>query len=369
MSKKIVFAVAAMGMSATAVHAGGVERSNQSVGVLFEEGRYLEFGFSVGSPDVSGTLATPLGTARSGDMTESFATFGGAYKADINETWSYAVIYNQPWGADVEYPSGTGYPFAGSAAELESHALTGILQYNLPSRVSFYAGLRAQSLDADANVNAASLSGYVARAETDYDVGYLLGAAYERPDIALRVSLTYNSEIDHELDTVETGLTPGPVPSTTEITTPQSLHLEFQTGVAADTLVFGGVRWVEWTEFEISPLVYSSPGAVNAPLVSYEDDRITWTLGVGRRLTEQWAIAGSLSYERTTDSLTGNLGPTDGFLSATLAANYTKGNTEVTAGISYFDIGDATTRISGAPGARFTGNDAIGFGMKVGYSF
>ncbi len=343
------------------VLAGGVERSNQSVAVLFEQGRYLELGLGYGDPSVSGSI----GAFQSGDMTDSFLNFGAAYKADLNDTWSYAVIYNQPFGANVSYPL-VAYPFAGSTADLSTHALTGILQYNLPSRVSLYAGLRAQSLKADASVNAVpSFSGYNATTDRDYKLGYVVGAAYERPDIALRVSLTYNSAIDHELDTVETGFTPGPVSSVTEITTPQSLHLEFQTGIVADTLLFGGVRWVDWTEFDISPAVYSSGLAVGAPLVSYADDRTTFTLGVGRRLNETWSVAASVSYEETTGSVTGNLGPTDGLLSATLGGTYTRDNMKITAGVSYVDIGDATTTAA----AEFTGNHAVGFGVRVGYSF
>lgn len=361
--KKLILTTTALTCAATSALAGGVERSNQSVGVLFEEGRYLEFGFVAANPSVSGEIQTLGGPLQSEDMTDSYFNFGLAYKADLNDTWSYALIYNQPFGASVAYPE-VAYPFAGSTAELETHALTGILQYNLPSNMSFYAGLRAQSLQADALVNAVpSFTGYTAEADRDYALGYLVGAAYERPDIALRVSLTYNSEIDHELDTVEDGLTPIPISSTTEITTPQSLHLEFQTGIAADTLLFGGVRWVDWTEFEIAPEIYTA--AVGAPLVSYEDDRTTFTLGLGRRLNENWAVAASVSYEEHTGSRTGNLGPTDGLLGVTLGGTYTKDNTKITGGISYVDIGDATTTAD----AEFTGNSAIGVGLKVGYSF
>lgn len=364
--RHLLLSTAALSAAAGAAMAGGVERSNQSVGVLFEQGRYMELGFTTGDPSVSGSLqVAPSVFAQSDDMTERFFSFGAAYKADLNDTWSYALIYNQPFGANVSYPL-IAYPFAGSTAKLKTHALTGILQYNLPSNMSLYGGLRVQSLDADATVNAVpSFSGYEAAADPDVALGYLVGVAYERPDIALRVSLTYNSAIDHSLDTVETGFTPGPVPSQTEITTPQSLHLEFQTGVAPDTLLFGGVRWVEWTEFQIAPAVYSSPLAVGRPLVDYLDDRITYTLGLGRRLNEAWSVAASVSYEEHTGSITGNLGPTDGLFGVTLGGSYTRDNMKVTAGVSYFDIGDATTNV----GARFTDNSAVGFGMKVGYTF
>ena len=105
--KKHILAATAIGVSTSTAFAAGVERSNQSVGVLFEEGRYLEFGLTGGDPKVSGTL----GPFQSGNMTESFLNFGGAFKDDINDTWSYAIIYAQPWGADVNYPL-VSYPFA-----------------------------------------------------------------------------------------------------------------------------------------------------------------------------------------------------------------------------------------------------------------
>ena len=99
----------------------------------------------------------------------------------------------------------------------------------------------------------------------------MLGGAYERPDIALRIALTYNSTIETNHTTVET--VGGGVVSTapTEIETPESVNLDFQTGIAADTLLFGGIRWVNWTDFEISPAFYSSPAAVGQPFLSYDD--------------------------------------------------------------------------------------------------
>ena len=40
---------------------------------------------------------------------------------------------------------------------------------------------------------------YSADYSTGSGTGFVLGGAYERPDIALRVALTYSSEIDLEL--------------------------------------------------------------------------------------------------------------------------------------------------------------------------
>lgn len=366
--KTLLISTVVLSAVSGAAWAGGVERTNQSMSVLFEEGRYLQFSLSAVSPDVSGVGSAlgPTPGALSGDMTESYLNFGAAYKADLNDTWSYALIYDQPYGANVAYPAGTGYFAGGATAELKSNALTGILQYNLPSNVSFHAGLRVQTLAAVASLP--FLAGYSVDGERDVALGYLVGAAYERPDIALRVALTYLSEIEHELDTTETG--PASVSSVTPITTPQALNLEFQSGVAQDTLVFGSVRWVDWTEFSIAPVVYTGvPATLGRPLVSYDDDRTTFTLGVGRRLNETWSVSGQVSYEASTGSLTGNLGPTDGILGVGLAAVYTRDNMRVTTGISYADVGGATTRLGAGEGGIFRDNSAIGVGVRVGYTF
>jgi len=373
--KKYLLATSAIILGASAASAAGIERTNQSVGVLFETGRYLEFSYATVSPKTTGVggLVTP--GAQSGDMTPTYNQFGFAYKADINEQLSYALIYDQPYGADVDYPDATGYFAQGSTAAFDSNALTATLRYKLPNRVSVYGGLRYQVISANAFVpfvtgSAGPLAGtpYQATANSDGGVGYLFGAAYEMPDIALRVSLTYQSSIKHELDTVENSVLGLGVPSSTDIETPQSLALEFQTGIAKNTLLFGSVRWVDWSSFEIAPQQYVN--LVGSPLVFFVDDRITWTLGVGRKLNEQWSVAGAVSYEETTGSPTGNLGPTDGLISLGLSAIYTQGNTKITTGIRYVDIGNARTRVGAAvPGGIFQDNKAIAVGVKIGYSF
>ena len=76
----------------------------------------------------------------------------------------------------------------------------------------------------------------------------------------------------------------------TDVDTPQSVTLDFQTGVAPKTLVFGSIRWVDWSEFAISPPLYEPATAAllgePRPLVDYADDWWTYNLGVGRQLTD-----------------------------------------------------------------------------------
>ena len=204
MIRKTMTAAAALATVATTASAGGIERTNQVVGILFEEGRYVEFSFGNVNPTVSGNAVPALGGFASGDMAPSYWQFGAAYKQDINEQLSFALIYDQPFGADVAYPAGTNYFAQGATAELRSNALTGVLKYDTSDRFSVYAGLRYQTLGAEASIP--FVANYTANGSADGGFGYLVGAAYEIPEIALRLALTYNSKVEHNISTDETSL-------------------------------------------------------------------------------------------------------------------------------------------------------------------
>ena len=154
-------------LTSTAAYAGGIERTVLNVSPLFEEGRYLEFSFSVVRPDLTGEdgsippafAAGPLSgpiTGETNDLLDNYATFGVAYKADINEQFSYALIINQPYGADTDYgpPSGT-FPdvnaiYGGSFADLDSYAITALLAYDINENFKVYGGPVFQSIEASA---------------------------------------------------------------------------------------------------------------------------------------------------------------------------------------------------------------------------
>jgi long-subunit fatty acid transport protein len=371
--KRILGTAAALAAAATTAQAGGIERSTQSVAILFEQGSYAELGFGYLSPDVSGTQGNTIGPFQagtpSGDMLPSYTTYSLGYKTDLNEDLSLAIILDEPIGADVDYPGTFGtpgsYALAGTTAELNSTALTAFLKYKFENNVSLYGGLRYETVQGDVSIPLVGApQGYDLSTNTDGQWGYVVGVAWEKPEIGARVALTYNSAITHTLDSDET-LGPLALDSSFETEVPQSVNLEFQTGIAEDTLLFGSIRWVDWSEFDIAPPLYTS--VVGTPLVNYAEDRVTYNLGIGRKFSEQWSGAASIGYEAADGQLTGNLGPYDGFTSFALAATYTMDQVKVSAGVRYFDIGDATTNppVSG----RFTNNSAVGFGLRVGYSF
>lgn len=344
--KNIINTTIPLLLLSAAAHAGGIDRSGQGLAILWEKGEVATLSF--------GDLAVDVNSANSlfaGDVGQDFGQFSLSYKKPLTDELSAAMILDQPFGAGIAYPAG---PLAGTRAELRSLAITGLLHYRMPSNVSIYGGLRAHRLAGDASVPL--VGGYTLSTEDDWGLGYVAGVAYERPDIALRVALTYNSEIDHTLDSTEFGM-----PFSFDNTTPQSLNLDFQTGVAEGTLVFGSVRWVDWSEYDVTPAAYPL-----GSLVEYSNDVITYTLGVGRRFNERWSGALSFSYEPQDGEVQPNLSPTDGYRSVSLAAIYTiDEKTKITTGLRYVDIGDATSRA----GIPFEDSSAIGFGVSLTHQF
>ncbi len=372
-------------VSAGGAGAGGIDRSGQSIQALFEKGNYAELSFGVVNPSVSGTVAVAPGVSRqSGEVADSYWQVGAAYKYQFNDRLSAAIIYDQPFGADITY-SGTSVPFAGTAAAtaggniaagqwpiagtnatLDADAITGLLNYRFANGFGVHGGLRLQKISADSDVPI--VAAYSVEGETDEGVGHVVGISYEKPEIALRVSLTYNSSIETNHKTTETTVAFGTTTSTTEINTPESINLEFQSGVAQNTLVFGSVRWVDWSGFTITPRDYQI--LTGGPFLSYTDDAYTYTIGVGRRFTPKFSGSVSFTYEENDDNTpVSNLGPTDGKFGVTVGGRYeNESGMILSGGVNYTWVGDAPTEI-GALRTEFKDNDAIGVGFKIAYRY
>ena len=292
--KTLVTSAAIAALAAGSAHAGGLDRSGQFLGDLFAEGNVLKFSYGKVMPSVSGVDTGALGSYDS--VAGDYERMGLSVKADINEALSFALILDEPFGSDISYTSATAPSmFDGTSADVNTQATTFVGRYKFGNGFSMHAGLRSQSIEGKV-----SLSGQAYGAPGFYNLetnkvtetGYLIGAAYERPDIALRVALTYNSAIDYALTGTETGVAASaPTPYTVETSTPESLNLEFQTGVAADTLVFGSIRYAKWSDFKVPAR------ALGGVSLADIDDSTSYNIGVARRFTDQFAGSVSITYE------------------------------------------------------------------------
>ncbi|MCF6272662.1 MAG: hypothetical protein L3J37_05640 [Rhodobacteraceae bacterium] len=342
--KKLGIAAGAALLASTAmVQAGGIERTSQSVDIIFEEGSVVEFSLSFAAPSVSGVDPATLDT---GTMSPNYFGFAGGYKADIGDKFALAIIFDQPFGSLAEYTQGF---YNGTTADLTSAAITVIGSYDITDNIVVYGGGTYQSMAATAEIP--FVVGYTIVADAAAGFGYVIGAAYQKPEIALRVALTYRSEVNTIHDTLEFGA----ITDTMSVTTPQSINLEFQTGVNPKTLVFGSIRWVDWSEFALTPATYPL-----GSIVDYDDDRITYNLGVGRKLSDTLSAAVTIGYEKNLGGDPTPLAPTDGFFSLGAGLTYTMDNIKISGGAKYIWLGDS----SGLAGT-FENNSAIGIGLSV----
>lgn len=359
--KHTTLLAAGLAITATGAFAGGMDRSGQSIAPIFEDGTYVELSYGSVTPSVSGTLGVS-----SGSMAPSYNRFAGAYKRDLSDTLSMALIIDQPFGAAVDYPTGTGYALAGSNAKVTTTGITALLRYKFSDRLSVHGGIKHLTSKGEVDLPAVG-GGYTLTTTTENDWGYVLGAAYEIPDIALRAALTYSSATDINFTASENLIGLGAGSSALDVTMPQSVNFDFQTGIAADTLLMFSARWAEWTETTIAPTIYS--GAVGDNLVDHDNDTVSYSLGIGRRFNDKLSGSFSVGYEESKGGVAGNLSPTDGYTSVTAGLKYQiNSQTAISGGASYVWIGDATTNIAGNA-TDFSDNTAFGFGLKLSHTF
>ena len=372
MKTTFLSATSALALSAGVATAGGLDRSYTSIGILFEAGNYAELSYGFTTPEVDGvdTLGNPIA-----NVAADVGMVGGGFKVDMNEKLSLALIFDQPYGADVQYggnPAGT--MLGGTLADAESNALTMLAKYRISDRFSLYGGPRVVRAKGDITLSGGAygpLSSYQVNLASDQGYGFVAGAAYEIPDIALRASLTYHSAVDLSFRSTETipvaaGGTGLPVVTgNTKSELPQSVKLEVQSGIAANTLLFGSVRWSEWEAFRIDP---PSP---QAPNLASLDDQLTYELGIGRQFTSKLSGRLSISYEPGgPDDLVSPLSPTDGRTSVTVGGKYKLSESvDISGGVVHTWLGNARAQTANTPRATFTDNTATTFGLKIGVHF
>lgn len=400
--KSALLATSALAACASMASAGGIDRSRLPYAAMFEEGNYAELGFSSVNPQVGGAYSpTGIGAGiafgvpgtSTGNMAESYTTMSLGVKTQINDKLSVGLFVNQPYGADAKYTDGF---YTGLEAHWDSSQIAALVKYNIGNGVSVYGGakrvessatiripdqmIRASMLNSGnpGAVALATLPGgaplgtleYNAKTDKDAQTALIIGAAYEKPEIALRVGLTYEQGFTHSFASSETlpalAIPPGGVGSlnsTTEIEMPRSIALDFQSGVAKDTLVFGMIKYTNWSVWEVRPPLYNA--AFNDDVTSIDNDVMTYQLGVGRRLNDNLSVFGRVTYEEAKGGVASRLSPTDGSTSFGVGATYRKDNLKITGGIEYAKLGDTTD----ASGTKFSGSDAVGLGVQIGYSF
>ena len=411
----------------TGAFAAALDRSGQSISAFLQPGNYFEAGISVLDPSVSGKVrngyspsaappsAIGLQNTNLSDMGDDYYFPSAALKLQVTDHFSFGLLYDQPFGADATYSlsdtvsaaaGGVGLFHNGTETtevEVKSQSISMIFGYQPTENFNFYAGPVYQTIEGDVQLRGLAygatqaLGMYNANIKEDSAVGWLAGFAYQIPEIALKTSITYRSEIDHKASAREYGQSnvlafvgSSPVydvATDANITTPQSVNLDFQTGIMANTVAFANVRWVNWKDFSIDlkqfGTVADTLGALGQTpdnpngfdIVGYTDDQWSANVGVGRKFNDLWAGNVSVGWDSGAGNPISTLGPTEGYWNVGLGLQYSPTPaTFIAGGVKYFWLGDAKAQVASNFGsdtyvAEFNDNDALAYGLKIGYKF
>nr|CRH06863.1 putative Membrane protein involved in aromatic hydrocarbon degradation [Candidatus Magnetococcus massalia] len=348
-------------LTAQTALAGGVDRSEQSVDFIYDEGSFASASALQITPTVTGR---DLLTGQNIDnVTPDKVSFSLNLKYDLNDRWAVGLVKDTPYWATLKY--GTVGTFNSVEALLDSKAITAMVRFKPWEQLKLMGGVKYQTLSG--NVALPFANNFTIEIPDSDAWGFVVGAAFEMPEIGLRASLDYHSEVEHSHTRRETGGTVGCGNQVTTSTTkiPRSYNINVQTGIAKNTLLFGSARFAQYSKFKVRAFCLSE-----ASLTNYDNSE-DYMLGIGHRFDN--GLSASLAYKWRNSSdydPTGSpLTPTNGQKIYSLGLRYQFEKVELSGSVGKFSFGDDGAGLGNTQIATFEGNDAIFGALKVKVNF
>ena len=354
-------------------NAEGLERINVDASFLFTDGSSAEIGFATVNPSLPAVKGTGSAfTFQSGlDVGRSFSALTGSVKTEMGDNFDLGLFYtNQGNGVGLDYGTITGAEGNITIkADLEMPTLAAIGKYQINDAMSVFIGAKQTTVNAGAtlklgsdsnnNVNPDVTSHWELSKKTG--IGAIYGAAYEMPEIALRVVLTVEDDIDLKIPATAKGGLAATGTATASIG--DAMSLNFQTGIAEDTLLFGNIRRSNWKDNQVKvPFL-----VVGLQQISSFSDGDSYSLGLGRKISDDLSVSISGFYDGSSGGAISELAPTGATRTLSLGGKYAiSDNADLSFGGSYSQRGDALTANYKA---SLTDSKVISLGAKVGFRF
>lgn len=367
--------------------------ANTALAVIYEK----PFGVDTEYP-AGNIFSNRLGTTEARVETNGITLLGGGKIS--NNVWLYGGLEYQTLKGNITGAQPVGLTTAVSQVIDQAGAIFGV-----PTAEAYYDLVNKQNngtisaAEAEALETVNGLATPVAEAPTYYTLDFenestlapVIGMAYEKPEIALRAALTYRAPAKYQVTGVENlqvilppisggdGVTPGPatdeVPlplaGKTEVKMPQSVNLDFQTGLSEKYQLLGMVnaRWVDWSNFNVAPPLATF--STQEPLAAYKKDGYAVEVALGKQFNPKVSGEVRVGYDHGTGAPLSLLGPYDSIKSLGLSAQYKlTEQLSVAAGGQYmwFEGGPVDTKVDGRV-ANIDDGTGYALGMKLGYHF
>ena len=376
--------------AATPAFSGGWEASRLDTSMLYNDEGYAEVGTSSITYDINGTTQAAATHKMAKNQTRTaigFKTQIGDFDVGLSNYMSGAIQLDGQ--ATTAQPNCTALLKAANnftlcsvvpSADVEVKSLALMGRYRINDNMSVLGGVNRYS------VSGATVTTMAAHyAVSGDEIAPVVGAAYENKEIALRVELLVQAETGVALtagSSVASAVPTVNIPNSTMVI-PQTMTLNFQSGIAEDTLLFGSIHKADWDSAQISipaianginPTTGAANQAVSAVSSSFST-KTAYSVGVGRKINESFSALGSYSTEAGGGATSADpFTLTDGSQTLGLGVRYTKDNMTITGGYSYTKVGDVTvtfpmTAPHPSMTATYANNKVTGLGLKIGFSF
>ena len=379
--KKNIFAavISIASLSAGSVFGVGPDSSGSSTqdySFILDSGNSISISRFTTSPKVSG--AHPEGYA----IENGYKAFSGT---DLSAKWDYSgtmigISTHSPYLTDLTYTSGI---LTNAGAKVTSNETAIVASRGLGDGFKVFGGIRLNQykatinkpyLGGTANPTFSVAGGYQFNLDTGTSTGFAIGAAYEVPQILLRASIQYNSEIKHsnaKLNETLGGATTASSPD--DIIAPSSMIIKLRSALSPRLLAFANWRSSQYKKFKIVGPVHTAAGQGE---IYNPESGTDYALGLALKVNDQINVLAGTTKSQSTD--TGGLanalapfkGSTSNFIGATFKLN---DRVELNGSYSLVSFGDdnagvpLSTGVGGA--ASFTDNKGsrLSLGPKISF--
>ena len=389
MRKNIITGVSLVALSAGMAQAGGFELQTLDTSIMYADGNQASISYATIDASVQGyNTGTGLANVSKKQVVKDQTVSNIGAKFDVGDSLSFGLTTYRSGAIQLDGGNGVNGNLAPTGdVDLDTMAL--MVNYDLNENISLIGGMTQNTLK----------SGNVTTLAGSYDVsgaseqGYIVGAAYSIPEIALRAELTYQPKTDFSTTTAYTpsavavcgAIAPldcddlGTEPTdtafanaqglmttganTTTLSLPDTFAFNFQTGIAADTLLTASYRKAAWGKSQIN---VAAPVAIETEFADSE----AYSVGIGRKFTD--SLSGSITYskeEGSSSTSTSLFTVSNGSEAISIGLRYAKDNMNVSAGISRRNVGDVTVTDPNAGQMQYTGNTVTSMGVKIAFAF
>ena len=365
---KIKLLVASVALATAQVQAGGFENARLDTSFMYDEGNLVSFGsvrkdFTVNGSSF-GTTGSLIGDRNASNLSAKY---------QVNEHLSLGLSAYDSGAIHINY-QGAGISPAATAAltafgslpssdprsalaplvnvnaagpkvNLSSDSIAMLANYKFSENFSGLIGGRYDKYSvADADIFQLSGGSSIAQVSSDSDLVPVMGVAYQRPKIALRMELLYQGRSEVAMPT--TCAYSSPFSCATDVSTgglAEFMTLNFQTGIMEDTLLLASVHKGKWSKSQLSVADTELANLGQDGPTSAFKDSTEYSLGIARRINDSLAVSASYNWEKAGNGATSSLFTVnDGYKGITLGVRYTVKDVELSVGYNRTKLGKVT---------------------------